>query len=280
MANNNTTHANALIQEQVSTMLVEPLEATSVVLAASPSIFNSSEPLKIPTLTDGFTPGLVGEGELIPEDDAAFGEIALMPSSRKSIKSVTRVTNELIRSAKMGVSNVLQQRLVKDVANKLDTELLKGTGADNGITGILNQPGVQTAVLDSANPDSILDAVGLARAAEVKPNRIFMSGADYLALSKLKNNTGDYILQATAAIDGTLTETLFGIPVTVTNKLAKGEGFMADMKEVAVVRDIDPTVKVDESIFFLSDEVGIRVTTRYDLGLIHPEGVIVFGAGE
>lgn len=278
MANNNTTTANALIQEQVANFLIEPLEAESVVLAASPFVFDSSGPKKIPTLPNGFTPGLVGEGELIPEDSATFGELSLMPSDRKSIKSITRVTNELIRSASMGVSQVLQQRLVKDVANKLDTELLKGTGANKGITGILNQKGVQTATLDSSNPDSILDAIGLARASEVKPNRIFMSGADYLALSKLKNNTGDYILQSTAAIDGTLTETLFGIPVTVTNKLKKGEGFMADMKEIAVVRDIDPTVKVDESIFFQSDEVAIRVTTRYDLGLLHPEGVVVFKA--
>lgn len=278
MANNNTTTANKLIQEQVANFLIEPLEAESVVLSAGPAIFNSSEPLKIPTLLSGFTPGLVGEGEVIPEGTANFGELSLMPSDRKSIKSLTRVTNELIRQADVGVSTVLQKRLVKDVANKLDTELLKGSGVEGGITGILNQKGVQTATLDAANPDSVLDIIGKARAAEVKPNRIFMSGADYLTLSKLKNADGDYILQSSAAINGTLTETLFGIPVTVTNKLEAGEGFMADMNQVAVVRDTDPTVKVDESVFFTTDEVGIRVVTRYDLGLLHPQGVIVFKA--
>ena len=142
---NSSVNSNSLIAEKVAKVLVEPLEAKSVVLEAGPKIFDSSEPLRIPTLTDGFDPAWVGENELIPEDDAAFGEIALMPTERKSIKSITRVSNELIRMAAVGVDNVLQARLVKDVANKLDTALLIGDGADNTVTGILNQPGVQTS---------------------------------------------------------------------------------------------------------------------------------------
>ena len=42
-------------RRQVSQILVQPLEAASVVLAAGPRIFDSSEPLRIPTLT-GSTP--------------------------------------------------------------------------------------------------------------------------------------------------------------------------------------------------------------------------------
>jgi len=46
-----TTTGASLIAEQVSQILVQPLEAASVVLAAGPRIFDSSEPLRIPTLT-------------------------------------------------------------------------------------------------------------------------------------------------------------------------------------------------------------------------------------
>lgn len=274
---NSSVNAKSLIAEQVANVLVEPLEAKSVVLEAGPKIFDSSEPLRIPTLTDGFDPAWVGENELIPEDDAAFGELALMPTERKSIKSITRVSNELIRMAKNGVDTVLKARLVKDVANKLDTALLIGDGVGNTVTGILNQPGVQTGTLDTANPDSLLDAIALANAAEVTPSRWFISGADYAALSKLKDADGKYLLQTMGTIDGTMTRTLFGIPVTVTNKLTAGQGALVDMSEVAVVRDINPTVKLLDERYAEYDQFGIRVVTRYDLGLLHPEGVVVFG---
>ncbi|MEX3517678.1 phage major capsid protein [Corynebacterium camporealensis] len=276
---NDTVNAKSLIQEQVSTMLVEPLEAQSVVLAAGPQIFNSSEPLRIPTLVDGFSPSIVGENELIPEDEAAFGEMKLMPSDRKSIKSLTRVSNELIRQAKQGVTSVLQTRLVKDVANSLDTMLLKGDGKDGGATGFLKQPNTQTAALDVNDTDSLLDMLALAASKEVTPNRWFLSGEDFYTLRKVKDKNGRYIMQANGGIDGGVGYRLFDVPVTVTNKLDKGEGALVDMKEVAVVRDIDPQVTVDTSRYLEYDQVAIRVATRYDLGLLHPEGVIVFGGG-
>lgn len=150
--------ANTLIQEQVAGFLVQPLERASVVLNSGATLFDSSEPLRIPTISEGVNPSWVGENELIPEDEVATGEIALMPTNRKSLKVITRVSNELVRMATIGVSTVLEQRIVADVRAKLDDALLDGTGADNTITGLLNQPGVTTGVFDASKPDSLLDA--------------------------------------------------------------------------------------------------------------------------
>lgn len=276
---NDTTSAKTLIQEQVANMLVEPLETASVVLAAGPKIFDSAEPLRIPTLVDGFTPSIVGENELIPEDEASFGEMKLMPSERKSIKSITRVSNELIRQAKNGVTNVLQARLVKDVSNALDDMLLKGDGKDGGAVGFLNQKNTQTGTLDIANTDSLIDMLALAASKEVTPNRWFLSGEDFYELRKTKDKNGRYIMQADGGIGGGVGYRLFDVPVTVTNKLNKGEGALVDMSEIAVVRDINPQVTILTERYAEYDQIGIRVATRYDLGLLHPEGVIVFGGG-
>ena len=277
---NDTTSAKTLIQEQVANMLVEPLETASVVLAAGPKIFDSAEPLRIPTLVDGFTPSIVGENELIPEDEASFGEMKLMPSDRKSIKSITRVSNELIRQAKNGVTNVLQARLVKDVSNALDDMLLKGDGAEGGAVGFLNQQNTQTGTLDVANTDSLIDMLALAASKEVTPNRWFLSGEDFYELRKTKDKNGRYIMQADGGIGGGVGYRLFDVPVTVTNKLKKGEGALVDMSEIAVVRDINPQVTILTERYAEYDQIGIRVATRYDLGLLHPEGVIVFGGAE
>lgn len=272
MANDSTT-ANTLIKEQVANFLVQPLERASVILNAGATVFNSSEPLRIPTIAEGVNPTWVGENELIPEDEVTTGEIALMPTNRKSLKVITRVSNELIRMATVGVSNVLEQRIVSDVRTKLDDALLSGDGAANSITGLLNQPGVTTGAFDASDPDSIIDAIGSLNALEVNPNRIIVSGADFTSLRKLKDNGGRYLL--TPDITAGAVGSLFGIPVSVTNKLEAGTAIVGDMSAVAVVRDIDPRVDILRERYADYDQTGIRVVTRYDLGLIRPNAVAV-----
>ena len=275
---NSTVSAPQLIEDQVKGILVEPLEAASVVLQAGPTVFNSSEPLRIKTLEDGFEPGIVGENELIPDGgEAAFGEIKLMPTERKSIKSIIRTSNELIRQSTVGVSQTLQARLVKDVANKLDNELLTGTGATDGITGLLNQPGLETAPISLTDTDPYLDALAAMAAKEVTPNRFILNGTDFFALRKIKDADGRYIVNGGPA-EGAPYK-LFEIPVTITNKLARGKGILANMNDVAVVRDIDPQVTILTERYAEYDQVGIRVTCRYDLGLLRTDSVLLLDAG-
>lgn len=275
-----TNSANSLIREQVANMLVQPLEASSVILNAGATIFDSSEPLRIPTIEEGVSPAWVGENELIPDDEVETGEISLMPSDRKSIKVITRVSNELIRQATLGVSSVLEARLVADVRNKLDTALLMGDGGgdepDNSILGLVNQPGVTTGDFDESDPDSIIDAIGALNALEVNPTRLIVSGADFTDMRKLKDTAGRYLL--TPDISQGAVGSIHGIPVSVTNKLEAGTAILADMSAVAVVRDIDPRVDILKERYADYDQTGIRVVTRYDLGLIRPNAVAILTA--
>lgn len=274
---NTTTNQNILIKDQVANILVKPLEAASVVLGSGATIFNSSEPLRIPRLDSSGTVGFVGEGEQIPDTyTAGFSELKLMPSERKSLKTITRITNELVRQASNGVTTVLQQRIVEDVRKALDNALLNGDGAGATITGILNQSGVQKGTLDLTNPDFLLDAMALLTVAEVTPNRWFFNGSDFYTLRKVKDKNGRYLIQET--LQEGVTYTLFGIPVTVSNKVPKGKGILADMSKVAIVRDIDPSITILTEKYADTDEVGIRVVTRYDLGLTLPEAVVVLEA--
>ena len=274
-----TTATNPeLLQEQVARILIQPLEAASVVLAAGPRIFDTASPLRIPKLVSSTEPSWIGEGELIPEHDVDFDEVTLMPTNRKSVKTLIRFTNELLRQSVIGLDSVLKERLVFDVARKIDDAFLTGDGADGSVTGIVNQPGVQTAVLDASEPDSLLDALALAHAAEVAPNRWFLSGADFFSVRKIKDTSGKYVLESDLTTDAT--HRLFGVPVTVTNKLPAGTAVLANMAEVAVARDTNPTVKILDQRYAEFDEQAIRVTARYDLGLLRPEGVVVLKSAE
>lgn len=278
MATETTASNSALLQTQVANILVQPLEAASIVLSSGVRIFDTAGPLRIPKLTAGASVGFVAEGAAIPEADVSFGEVSLMPSTLKSLKVLIRFTNELLRQSVIGLDATLRQRLVTDVSNALDTALLTGAGTSNTIKGLINQSGVQTGVLNTADADSLLDAIALASAAEVTPNRWFISGADFIALRKLKEATGSkkYLLESDVTSGPTYR--LFGIPVTVTNKLATGKAVLADTSQIAVARDIAPTVKLLDQTFATTDEQAIRVVTRYDIGLLHPEAVIVLTA--
>lgn len=272
-----TSDHPTLIKDQVSSLLVQPLEASSFVLSSGVRIFDSSEPLKIPRLASSGTVDYVAEGAEIPDTyDVDFNEISLMPTSRRAIKSITRYTNELLRASSIGLDSVLKARLVSDVSNKLDSELLAGTGATGSITGILNQPGVQTGDLDVTDPDSFLDALALTSASEVTPTRWFINGADFIAIRKVKDSGGKYLLESDLTRDATYR--LFGIPVTVSNKIPAGKAILADTSQIAVVRDVNPSITVLTERYAEFDQIGLRVVCRYDLGLLHPEGVVVLSA--
>ena len=268
---------DTLIYEHVQNMLVQPLQAASVVLANNPLIIDSSEPVRIPTLTRAFNPTWVGENELIPEDTGEFGELRLMPTERKSIKTIVRVSNELIRMARTGVSAVLQSRIVADVKDKLDTALLIGDGADDTVTGLLNQPGHLAGEFDASDPDSVLDGLALMAGREINPTALFMSGADFYTMRKVKDKQGRAILQPDVTADAIYR--LHGMRVTVTNKLEPGTAILADMSKVAVVRDLAPRVDILTERYAEYDQVGIRVRARYDMGVLHPEAVAVLGGG-
>lgn len=132
------------------------------------------------------------------------------------------------------------------------------------------------AAWDVADPDSILDGLATLAASEVSPTRILMNGTDFFALRKLKDGDGRGLLQSDLTAEATYR--IHGVPVTVTNKLPAGTLVAANWADIAVVRDQDTTVRLDSSRYLEYDQTAIRVTARYDLGILRPAGVLVMEA--
>ena len=276
MATQTTGTLPTLQQDQIASLLVQPLEAESVFLAAGPKIIDTNGPIRVPRIATGLSVGFVGEGAQIPEASVGMDEVSMLPSTLKSLKVLSRVTAEVLRSSAVALDSILKTRLVTDTAAALDSALFTSTGSSNTIKGLLNQSGVATGVLDATEPDSFLDGIGIARANEVRPNRWFLSPADYLAVRKIKDADGRYILEQDITAEGA--ERLFGIPVTVTSRIPTGKAVLADMSLVAVARDMAPTVVIDSSRYFDTDEVALRVVARFDLALLQPKAVTVLTA--
>lgn len=274
-----TTTAAALTAEQVSTILTKPLEQRSVFMAAGPTIFDTNgSPVRIPAMPASEQDELqwVGENELIPEVDPEFGETELLPSTMKSVKTITRYSNELARQSIVSLDKVLQDRLVADVAGKLDAQFLSAEG--DGITtprGLFAYEGVEdVAVSGEFNVDTLLAAQGVALESNVDLSRLalFVRPGDLMALRGLKDADGRYLLQWDATEAGGYR--VLGMNALVSAHVPEGRAAIADMSQIAVARDLAPTVKILTERYADYDQQAIRVVARYDAGPLNPAGIV------
>lgn len=279
-----TGNTPELTREQVLAVLTTPLETASTFLASGPSIIDTTGPLRVPfaaaALDDDELDALAwtGENELIPEIDPDFSELTLLPSTMKSIKVLTRFSNELARQSVVALDTALQARLVADVAAKVDAQLYSANG--DGITtprGMFAWTGTQSVPVGGLlTLDAILDAQALALSANVDQSRLrlFLRPSDYMALRRAKDGDQRYMLQPDAAQGSTAT--VLGLPVTVSPRIPAGSAALADMAHVTVARDVMPSVKLLDQTFGEYDQQALRVVTRYDAAPTDPSAVVVF----
>ena len=278
-----TANATELTQEQVAKILVQPLAEKSIFLSAGPRVFDTSGPLRIPKAGAAVDPSWTGENELIPEKDVDFDEVQLLPSTLKSLKVITRYSNELARQSVISLDAAIKDRLVNGVADKLDAQLLSATG--DGITtpkGLFAYSGIQTLAVGGAlTLDKLMDAWGMALAANVNMSglRWVLTPGDFVALRKVKGTDQRYILNADPTADAVFR--LFGAPVTVTKRVpdttggtVTGRAALVDFSQIAVARDLAPSVKVLTERYADYDQQAIRVVARYDAAPLNPKAVV------
>lgn len=280
-----TATAPQLTAEQVQHLLVQPLEAQSVFLASGPRIFDSNgSQVRIPKMGGPTNPDWIGENELITEVDPTFDEVVLLPSTMKSVKTLTRFSNELARQSVVSLDAALRDRLVRDVATKLDTQFLSA-GGDGTTTpkGMFAYTGTQTVAVGGAlTLDKLLDAWGMALAANVTMSslRWIMRSREFVALRKVKDAQQRYQLQPDPTQDGVFR--LFGAPVTVTDRIpdttgtpSTGRAALVDFSQIAVARDLAPSVTILSERYADYDQQAIRVIARYDAAPLNPAAVVV-----
>lgn len=280
-----TSGNTTLLQSQVANLLVQPLAQESTFLAAGPKIFDTSDQLRIPRIASGVSAGFVAEGAQISDGDVSFDEVVLLPSTLKSLKVLVRFSNEMARQSVIALDATLKSTLVTNVGEALDAALWDGTGASNTIKGIFRQSGIATGVLDLTDADSLIDGMATALGNKVKPTHWVMNSESFSILRKLKianpGETSDqdfrqYLFDPTTIQNGTAFQ-LFGLPVIITDNIAdistKARVGLVDMSYVAVARDVNAEVKILDQTWGDYDSVGIRVVTRYDVGLLQPKAV-------
>ncbi len=167
----------------------------------------------------------------------------------KSVKVITRYSNELARQSVVSLDAALKSRLVTDVAAKVDAQLFSATG--DGVTtpkGMFAWAGTQEVVVGGAlTLDHLLDAWGKALSANVNMSSLkwVMQPGDFVALRKIKDTSGHYLLTPDPTKDGVFR--VWGSEVIITSRVPNtggatptGRAALVDFAEIAVARDLAP----------------------------------------
>lgn len=278
------TNTAELVATAVSTILVQPLEAASLFLAAGPRIIDTAGPLRVPKMAQPTSPSWHGQNELITEVNPDFTELSLLPSTMKAVKTLTRYSNELARQSVVSLDAALKERLVADVAAAVDTQLFSASG--DGVTmprGLFAYTGVQSInTVGTITLDVLLDAQGLALAANVDLTKTkwVLRSREFIKLRKIKDTQGRYIVEPDVHVAGEYR--LFGVPVLISNRVPDTTGgtptarvALVDFSQIVVARDVAPSVTILAETFGDYDQQAIRVVYRLDAAPANPQAVVV-----
>ena len=270
----------------VARMITEPLTRFSTFLAAGPTFFDTQgRPLRVPRGLESTADEIAlnnwhGENEKINEvEPTKGGELVLLPDTMESVKTLTRFSNELARQSVVALEQALQNRLVTDVAEVIDRQLLSDEG--DGVTrplGMFAWDGVET--IETGGPldlDAIMDGYGvfLGNRGHTNGLRLFIRSDDYMEVRKLKDSSGRYLLQPDMSTGGIVVPAL-GATLAISNSIPENNAALVDMSQVAVARDTNPQVKILTETFGDYDQQAIRVVARYDAGLLDTRAMVKF----
>jgi len=153
-------------------------------------------------------------------------QLAEQSSTVRKIADSIPVTDEQLDDVAM-TESYLRSRLIFGVRQRLDSQILNGTGVAPNLLGILNTPLIQT-VAKGANPipDAIYNAmVAVQVTGRANPNGIILHPNDWRDIRLLRTADGQYIFGSPSQ-PGPLN--IFGLTVAVTDAIAENTGLVGD----------------------------------------------------
>jgi HK97 family phage major capsid protein len=284
------TDAISLTPTAVATTLFDRLRASAVMLNTGMSVLNmpDADSVTYPQITGDVSPAMYAEAAAITPGDPTFSSVTATP---RKLAHLVQMSNEVLDDSTPPLEGVLRDHLLRTLALKLDQQLLEGTGSAPEIRGLKNVASIQTlaAATNGAQPtfDNFADALALLEAVNVPLDRvaIVMHPRNVATLRKLKASTAGTDLWSSAEPAGPSPRAVFGVPVYTTPQLSTNEvqgtsgtvansAYLFDTANVIYVRRQDPTVVLDRSRLFNSDQSELRATMRGDLLVPNPTGVV------
>jgi HK97 family phage major capsid protein len=249
-----------------------PTSSSAVEFVRELSFTNNASP-------QGTTAG-IGSGEF---QDKAKSELTyeLVTKPVRTIAHWIAASRQVLSDAPM-LQGLIDNRLTYGLDLESDDQLLNGDGTGQNLDGILADSAINDAGeiasgtsaddLPAAMIDHIRHAITIEQQNEYyNMNGLILNPVDWETLETAKATDGHYLMVSMPT--GRATETVWRIPVIVTNAMPASQFLIGDFNMGAVIYDReDVSVRVSEShaSFFIQNAVAILGEERYTLAIPLP----------
>lgn len=226
--------------------------------------------VSIPKYGSGLETGWITEGQAVPEGQMAFGGVTLSP---KHVGGKTEMSRQLIQQSAPGIEQLVREDLAFLIAKQIDRAIITGTGLAGEPLGVLNTPGIQTAVL----PDTWAEVLALLE----KLDDVNITNARWLTTAAIRT-----LLGSTEKVAGSGSGFLYdngslaNLGLATSKNVPTGKLILGDWSQVmlGVWSEIDLLVNPFAEPAYSRGGVQIRAMATIDTALRHPEGFVVASA--
>ena len=200
-----------LVPDEFEHTLVQGLNENTIIRAHAHVITTSSGLHKIPVVASHGSAAWIDEEGAYTESDEVFGQVQL---DAHKVGTVIKVSEELLNDSAFDLEGYIAAEFIRRIGDKEEEAFLVGNGTGKP-TGILNatgggQVGVTTAGATAITADELIDLFYSLKAPYRKNAIWVLNDSTVKAIRKLKDTTGNYLLQP-ALKDGEVS-TILGRP--------------------------------------------------------------------
>ena len=247
------TEGGYLVPDEFEKKLVTGLNENTIIRSKAHVITTSGGLHKIPVVASHGSASWIDEEGAYTESDDTFGQVQL---DAHKVGTIIKVSEELLNDAAFDLEGYIREEFVRRIGDKEEEAFLTGNGTGKP-TGILNatgggQVGVTTASATAITADELIDLYYSLKAPYRKKAIWVLNDTTVKAIRKLKDSTGNYLLQP-ALKEGEVS-TILGRPYFTT---AYAPEIAAGAKTV---------IFGDLSYYWIGDRQGIsfkRLNERY-----------------
>lgn len=220
-----TTAGGYLVPEEFATRLFELVQAQAVTIPDCMQVTMNHDQLHFPTVTTGSTAYFVAENATITAADAAFGRVTL---NAQKVAALMQVSTELLEDSNPSVQEAVTQQMARDLALKIDNEILNGTGTNfAGYRDTTTYTNINTVTAatngDAITVDKISDAVSAIQQDFFEPDTLYIHPRTLGALRVLKDTNNRYLFDeamfGSPILAGGAVGTVWGLKVKVAGQL-------------------------------------------------------------
>ena len=263
---------------------VMALSAASVIMSL-PGVRNitvtTGDRLRLPRLNLTTVSG-VAEAATLP---SAATDLDALDIVFQKFATYELLSSENIEDANSDALSILGERMLKDLAVRVDSGLIQGNGASD-VVGIFNQPGVSTT--------SVAGVPTIAKSQEAefqmlnndgKPSAWIMAPRSWIGTAgfrRIVTGVASSIQPVLQMDPSQNVNTLSGYPVYLSSSISTTSGAtsvgstaaLVDASQLVIVTRRAPRLEVSRDVQFATDSVAIRATTRMGFAVLDAAGGI------